>query len=73
MNAGELINTPGYYYAIAYWGSMMMYSTFLPRRKALQPTWIIRIFFLPVIVVWMTLTDGVPQMIFPLTMAVNIS
>lgn len=72
MNAGELINTPGYYYAIAYWGSMMMYSTFLPRRKALQPTWIIRIFFLPVIVVWMTLTDGVPQMIFPLTMAVNI-
>ena len=72
MNAGELINTPGYYYAIAYWGSMMMYSTFLPQRKALQPTWIIRIFFLPVIVVWMTLTDGVPQMIFPLTMAVSI-
>ena len=51
---------------------MMMYSTFLPQRKALQPTWIIRIFFLPVIVVWMTVTDGVPQMIFPLTMAVSI-
>lgn len=72
MSGGGLINTPGYYYAIAYWTSMMLYSMFLPCRKTPRRCWSVRFVFLPVILVWMVVTDGIPQPAFPIVMAVSL-
>lgn len=72
MRGGELINTPGYYYAIAYWGALVLYSLFLRRKGGKVLCWGIRAAFLPALLLWMTFTDGVPQAMFLPCMAVNV-
>lgn len=72
MNGGDLINTPGYYYALAYWGSAMLYCSFLPYRKNLRSCRIIRCLCLPVFLLWMICTDGVPQSLFLPVMALSV-
>lgn len=71
--SSELINTPGYFYAAAYWGAAVLYSLFLPQRKRKKAVWAVRICFLPVLLFWMNFTDGVPQAFFLPCMAVSVS
>ena len=72
MNGGELINTPGYYYALAYWSSAALYCTFLPCRKNVRTCLAARIAYLPVFLLWMICTDGIPQSLFLPVMAVSV-
>lgn len=72
MNGGELINTPGYYYALAYWSSAVLYCMFLPCRKNVRTCLAARIAYLPVFLLWMICTDGIPQSLFLPVMAVSV-
>lgn len=72
MNGGELINTPGYFYALAYWGAAVLYGMFLPPRKNAKNSCLLRALYLPVFLVWMISTDGVPQSFFLPVMAVSV-
>lgn len=72
MRGGDLINTPGYYYAIAYWGALVLYSLFLKRKGSRALCWGIRAAFFFLLLIWMLFTDGVSQAMFLPCMAVNL-
>lgn len=68
MGEINLVNTPGYYYAIAYWLSVCIYSQFLKRRRPLSDTWAIRISLFVLLTVFMEFTKNVEQFLFVFSM-----
>lgn len=72
MNGISLVNTPGYYYAIAYWLSVCLYSRFLKQKFSTPVTWSCRAAGLVILTVFMQLTRNVTQVRFVLSMAVIV-
>ena len=64
MNYVDLSNTPGIYYAIAYWLSAMLYIRMNPRRISGWKLWSVEALFLAAISLFMVLTDGPPVYLF---------
>lgn len=73
MNGANFINTPGYYYSIAYFlAAFLVICTNRPRFTG-RKRWATHGGFLAAIVFFMTVTDGVRQAFFLPCMAVTIS
>ena len=66
MNGMTFVNTPGYYYSIAYFLAAFLVNRTNKQRDDVKgwKRWIIHIVFLGGIVGFMELTDGVRQMLF---------
>ena len=75
MNGMTFVNTPGYYYSIAYFLAAFLVNRTNKQRDGLKgwKRWIIHIVFFGGIVGFMELTDGVRQMLFIPCMMVSIS
>ena len=75
MNGMTFVNTPGYYYSIAYFLAAFLVNRTNKQRDDVKgwKRWIIHIVFLGGIVGFMELTDGVRQMLFIPCMMVSIS
>jgi hypothetical protein len=69
MNAAHMTNTPGYYYAIAYWLACMLFISQTNKRVTGKLRWSVQIFFLLVIIICMVLTADIPVAFFiPVTL-----
>lgn len=75
MNGMTFVNTPGYYYSIAYFLAAFLVNRTNKQRDDVKgwKRWIIHIVFFGGIVGFMELTDGVRQMLFIPCMMVSIS
>ena len=75
MNGMTFVNTPGYYYSIAYFLAAFLVNRTNKQRDGVKgwKRWIIHIIFFGGIVGFMELTDGVRQMLFIPCMMVSIS
>ena len=75
MNGMTFVNTPGYYYSIAYFLAAFLVNRANKQRDDVKgwKRWIIHIVFFGGIVGFMELTDGVRQMLFIPCMMVSIS
>ena len=75
MNGMTFVNTPGYYYSIAYFLAAFLVNRTNKQRDGVKgwKRWIIHIVFFGGIVGFMELTDGVRQMLFIPCMMVSIS
>lgn len=75
MNGMTFVNTPGYYYSIAYFLAAILVNRTNKQRDGVKgwKRWLIHIGFLGGIVGFMELTDGVRQMLFIPCMMVSIS
>ena len=66
-------NTPGIYYALAYWFSCTFYILMEPRHKPHRRLWPIHISFLAAIAGFMVLTDNRPSAWFFPSMAITVT
>mgnify|MGYP000730174899 CR=1 FL=1 len=75
MNGMTFVNTPGYYYSIAYFLAAFLVNRTNKQRDGVKgwKRWLIHIGFFGGIVWFMELTDGVRQMLFIPCMLVSIS
>ena len=75
MNGMTFVNTPGYYYSIAYFLAAFLVNRTNKQRDGVKgwKRWLIHIGFFGGIVGFMELTDGVRQMLFIPCMLVSIS
>ncbi len=73
MNLSALSNTPGQYYAFAYWLSVMLYSSLAPRRIKGIKFWGIGVLFLGFLMSFMTVTHNIPVIWFVPTMIVTVA
>ncbi len=72
MITADLSNTPGQYYALAYWLSSMLYIHVAPRRIKGWKLWGISGIFLLILLGFMTLTHNIPVSFFVPTMMVTV-
>lgn len=70
MGEITLVNTPGYYYAIAYWLSVCMYGAFLKKRFSAPAIWAVRSVGFFILWFFMRVTRNANQMLFVLSMLV---
>lgn len=73
MNLSELSNTPGQYYAFAYWLSVMLYLSLAPRRIRGIKFLGIGFLFLVFLMSFMTITHNIPVIWFVPTMIVTVA
>ena len=66
----DLGHTPGLYYALAYWLSLMVFLSVTKRRHSRGKTAVASLLFLVVLAAFMTVTDGVSSWLFVLSMLV---
>lgn len=64
MMEGDLASTPGYFYAIAYWISCILFVSTNRKRFKGAKFWIIQVIFPLVLVTFMELTDGIDAVFF---------
>ena len=60
----DLYNTPGIYYAAAYWLGSMVFGTVLSKERRNAATWIKQLLILAVLSVFMTVTNHRPAALF---------
>lgn len=72
MSREILVNTPGYYYAIAHAGAIVLYTLFFEDKGKKVFCWGIRIAFLILLLLWLS-ADAAPQIMFLPAMAVTVS
>ena len=72
MSSKIRVNTPGYYYAFAHGGAIILYTLFLKDKGKKVYCWGIRIAFLILLLLWLS-ADAAPQIMFLPAMAVTIS
>ncbi|MBP3880805.1 MAG: GHKL domain-containing protein [Lachnospiraceae bacterium] len=60
----DLYNTPGIYYAAAYWIGSMVFGTVLSKERRSASTWIKQLLLLAVLCIFMTLTNHKPAALF---------
>ena len=60
----DLYNTPGIYYAAAYWLGSMVFGTVLSKERRSAATWIKQLLLLAVLCVFMTVTNHKPAALF---------
>lgn len=75
MDGMTIVNTPGYYYSVAYFLAAFI-SIWINRKRAVaqgRKKWLLHIGFFVAIVGFMELTDGVRQIFFIPCMTVSIS
>lgn len=73
MSMTGLINTPGYYYSIAYFLATFVIACTNRKRRYGKINWVIHGIFFFLLVGFMALTDGVRQMLFLPSMMVSLS
>lgn len=72
MNHVDMSNTPGIYYALAYWMSAMLYIRMNPRRHRGWKLWAVEAVFLTAISIFMSLTGTPPVYLFLPCMIVTV-
>ena len=73
MTPPDLSHTPGIYYAAAYWLSCSFYIAQLPKKRGAPWLAVVQAGFLVVIGLFMTLTDGLPEIWFLPCVCVYVS
>jgi hypothetical protein len=73
MNGLEMVNTPGYYYSVAYWAAVFVVACTNKKRITGRKRYFAHFGFLAAIVLFMELTDGVRQWLFIPCMLVSIT
>ncbi len=61
MNAVQLVNTPGYYYAISYWLSIFVIVSTNRRRIGTGKYFLANTVFAAILIIYMGLTDGIDK------------
>lgn len=72
MSGANLVNTPGYYYAAAYWLAALLYSFYLKKKGTLRKRWCIRVLIFVPLLGFMIATNGVPKILFLPCMVVSL-
>lgn len=65
MNIADLVNTPGWYYAIAYWLACILFISRSRKRVTAIRLWGIEIFFLVILIWFMKISNGVVELFVP--------
>ncbi len=60
----DLYNTPGIYYAAAYWLGSMVFAAVLSKERRSAATWMKQLLILAILSVFMTLTNHKPAVLF---------
>ena len=73
MSVQEMINTPGYYYSLAYWLAAFIVTCTNEKRIQGIKRYVTHLIFLAAIVGFMEITDGVRTSLFLPCMLVSVS
>lgn len=73
MSVQEMINTPGYYYSLAYWLAAFIVTCTNEKRIRGVKRYVTHLVFLAAIVGFMEVTDGVRTSLFLPCMLVSVS
>jgi hypothetical protein len=73
MKTLDIVNTPGYFYALAYWLAAFLIIYIRKKRTFGKKLWIIHIVFFGMIIGFMEYTDGIDTLFFMPSMLVTIS
>jgi hypothetical protein len=73
MNSAEIVNTPGYYYAIAYWLSIFVIVSTNKRRIYGWKYFVANTLSAAVLIIYMNVTDGIRKELFIPVMATIIA